>query len=70
MNLTFLFTSFLLAIALAAPSHNKSRISQRQSRPLQHIKANSVGNNTRNVEYSNNWSGVVLAGYPHVRCIY
>lgn len=70
MNLTFLVTSFLLAIALAAPSHIESRISQRQSRPLQHIKANGVGNNTRNVEYSNNWSGVVLAGYPPVRCIY
>jgi len=63
MIFTFLVT-FLLTIALAAPSHIESRISQRQSRPVQRIKANSVGNNTRNVAYSNNWSGVVLAGYP------
>lgn len=62
--------SFLLATALAAPSHIESRISHREARPVQRIEANSVGNDTRNVDYSNNWSGVVLAGYPPVRCIY
>ena len=70
MIFAFLVVSFLLATALAAPSHLGSRISQRKSHPVQRIKASSVGNNTRNVQYSNNWSGVVFAGAPSVRCIY